>query len=83
MSAKHFFPVVPGGAPSHLAVTVARNVRKLRTEKGYSLEKLAELGNVDTPTLSRLEAGEGHPSLNFAWRVARALGVPFTALTAG
>jgi transcriptional regulator with XRE-family HTH domain len=72
-----------GGKPSALSMTVARNVRRLRGERGYSIEQLAVLSEVTLSALLHMEAAKGEPTLELAWRIANVLRVPFSALTAG
>lgn len=72
-----------GGGLSRLSITVARNLRKLRKERGYSQEELAEAIGVVVAALDVIETGRGEPTLEFAWRIAAELDVPFAALVAG
>src|SRR6266511_993953 len=66
-----------------LAVQVGRNLRKLRTRRGHSLERLARLSGVSRAMLSQIERGDSAPTITLLWKVARALEVPFAALTRG
>jgi transcriptional regulator with XRE-family HTH domain len=66
-----------------LAVQVGRNLRKLRTRRGHSLERLAKLSGVTRAMLSQIERGDSAPTITLLWKVARALEVPFAALTRG
>ena len=66
-----------------LAVQVGRNLRKLRTRRGHSLERLAKLSGVSRAMLSQIERGDSAPTITVLWKVARALGVPFAALMCG
>ena len=61
---------------------MARNVRRLREERGYRLEHLAHRAEIDLESLSQMEMGAGEPTLELAWRIATALDVPFAALIA-
>ena len=56
-------------------MTATNNLAFLRTEKGLSQEKLAELLNVSRQTISRWESGETLPSADNLIRLSRALDV--------
>ena len=75
---------VPSGVPNggmgpELAGLGAR-LRKLRGERGWRLEDLAERTGLSRAYLSRLEGGERQPSLGSLFGVARAYDVPFSSL---
>jgi len=70
-------------AAPDLAAAVARNLRRLRIQRGYSIVRLARLAEVFPPTLRELEAGKGEPTIGLLWSLATALGVPFAALISG
>ena len=53
---------------------VAREVIRLRLERGLSQEELAQRAGTGQPNISRLERGTINPSLRFLRRVAAALG---------
>jgi transcriptional regulator with XRE-family HTH domain len=59
---------------------IARNVRRLRTQRQMSLNALAAAAGVSKSTLSQLERGNGNPSVETLWALAQVLGVPFAAL---
>lgn len=56
-------------------MTATNNLAFLRTEKGLSQERLAELLNVSRQTISRWESGETLPSADNLMRLSRVLGV--------
>lgn len=66
-----------------LATIVGQNLRLLRTRRGYSLERLAQLSGVSRAMLGQIELGRSVPTINLLWKVARALEVPFASLTGG
>ncbi len=70
-----------GDPGDDLAQTVGHNLRRLRTRRGHSLERLARLSGVSRAMLGQIELGRSVPTINLLWKVARALGVPFAALT--
>ncbi len=61
-------------------VKVGERLRRLRKERGWNLEDLAERTNLSRAYLSRLENGERQPSLAALFHVAQAYGVAFSSL---
>ena len=56
-------------------------LKTLREEKGFTQDDLAKRAKVTKPYLSQLETGaRKNPSLPVLKRLAKALGVPVTAL---
>jgi ribosome-binding protein aMBF1 (putative translation factor) len=55
--------------------TVARNLRRLRTEKGWTQEELAFRAKVDRSYISQLETGVYSASVTMLGKLAKALGV--------
>lgn len=69
-----------GGDAADLAPVVGGNLRKLRTKRGLSLEKLSQLSGVSRAMLGQIELGQSAPTINVLWKIARALEVTFSAL---
>jgi transcriptional regulator with XRE-family HTH domain len=63
-----------------LAPVVGKNLRRLRTERGLSLERLAQASGVSRAMLGQVELGQSAPTINVLWKIARAVDVPFSAL---
>jgi transcriptional regulator with XRE-family HTH domain len=63
-----------------LALSIGRNLRRLRVKQGYSLERLANVSGVSRAMLGQIELGKSVPTISLLWKVAKALGVPFSAL---
>jgi transcriptional regulator with XRE-family HTH domain len=61
---------------------VADNLRRLRLARGLSLERLARASGVSRAMLGQIELEQSTPTIGLLWKVARALGVPFSALIA-
>ena len=61
---------------------VGRNLRRLRTRRGHSLERLAKLSGVSRAMLGQIETGKSVPTISLLWKVATALDVPFATLVA-
>src|SRR5215831_19201985 len=59
---------------------VGPNLRRLRTRRGLSLEKLSQRSGVSRAMLSQIELGQSAPTINVLWKIARALDVTFATL---
>jgi transcriptional regulator with XRE-family HTH domain len=72
----------PESAPasSDLTPIVGANLRRLRVRRGLSLERLSKACGVSRAMLSQVELGQSTPTINVVWKIASALGVPFSAL---
>jgi transcriptional regulator with XRE-family HTH domain len=67
--------------PSHdVLPAVAANLRRLRTRKGFSLERLARASGVSRAMLGQIELAQSAPTVNVLWRIATALQTQFSAL---
>ncbi|MDB5360034.1 MAG: transcriptional regulator, family [Rhodospirillales bacterium] len=75
-------PEAPGDPVIELAVIVGRNLRRLRTRQGHSLERLAKLSGVSRGMLGQIELGRSAPTIGLLWKIATALDVTFATLTA-
>jgi transcriptional regulator with XRE-family HTH domain len=62
---------------------VGPNLRRLRSERGLSLEKLAQVAGASRAMLGQIELGQSVPTIKMLWKIARALDVPFSALISG
>lgn len=67
-------------AQTDLAPVVGGNLRRLRTRRGLSLERLAQISGVSRAMLGQIELGQSAPTINVLWKIARALEVTFSAL---
>ncbi|GGC75035.1 helix-turn-helix domain-containing protein [Chelatococcus reniformis] len=65
-----------------LAGTVGANLRRIRTRRGLSLERLAKLSGVSRAMLGQIETGKSVPTIKILWKIAHALAVPFATLIA-
>ena len=61
---------------------VRRRLRELRTERGMTLQQVAERASIDVSTLSRLEAGKRRLALDHIPGLSAALGVSADELLA-
>ncbi len=70
---------IPDG---NIGAVVGANLRRLRRQRGLSLDSLAKVSGVSRAMLSQIEIGQSVPSINVVFKVARAFGLPFSALLA-
>lgn len=56
--------------PDHLYPLVGQNIRRLRKQKGFTQEQLAELIDGDQKYISKIEAGKARPSLSLYLKIA-------------
>jgi transcriptional regulator with XRE-family HTH domain len=55
---------------------ISLNIKKLRSEKGYSLEKVARLADLSLNTVIRIESGVNkNPTIETLTKIAKALNV--------
>jgi len=59
---------------------IAQRLKALRTDRGWSLDQLAKLGNVSRATLSRLENGEVSPTASVLGKLCAAYGLTMSRL---
>ena len=61
--------------PDEIPSTLPERLKQLRTERGWSLEQLAQLCDVSRSMLSQIERGQANPTLGVALRIAAAFGL--------
>src|SRR5262245_63316478 len=72
---------LPASAPAQdVLPALAVNLRRLRTRKGFSLERLARASGVSRAMLGQIELAQSAPTINVLWRIASALHTPVNAL---
>lgn len=64
--------------PPTMEETLGQKLRELRTRRGLSLRKLADLSRLNVNTLSLIESGKSSPSVSTLQQLAQALKVPIT-----
>lgn len=69
-----------GGGPDDLGQRVARHVRQVRSEKGWSVSELARRSGIAAPNVHRVESGKHVPSTATLVRLAEALEVSLATL---
>ena len=73
------YEAAPSGT-SDLTLIVGTNLRRLRVQRGLSLERLSKASGVSRAMLGQIELGRSAPTINVLWKIARALAVPFSTL---
>ncbi|MFY2561014.1 helix-turn-helix domain-containing protein [Corallococcus terminator] len=74
------YELAPPGSDQDIAPVVGKNLRRLRSQRGLSLERLAKASGVSRAMLGQIELGQSAPTINVLWKISRALDVPFSAL---
>jgi transcriptional regulator with XRE-family HTH domain len=64
-------------------MSFARKLREIRQEKGLSREELSERSGLGRGTVRDYEQGRRQPSLQLAFKLAEALGVPVDSFKNG
>jgi len=70
----------PEARSSESRPVVGSNLRRIRTTRGLSLERLAHASGVSRAMLCQIELGQSTPTINTVWKIARALNCQFSAL---
>src|SRR5215475_9442797 len=68
------------GASDAVTAAVAHNLRRLRTDRGWSLDQLAARSGVSKGMLVHLEAARTNPSLSTLCKLAETLGISLAGL---
>ena len=56
--------------------TIAKNIKKLRKQRGFSQDKLSKLADISHNTIIKIESGAiQSPTMDTASKIAKALGV--------
>jgi transcriptional regulator with XRE-family HTH domain len=75
--------VSPADVPNgNVGAVVGANLRRLRARRGLTLDNFAKISGVSRAMLSQIEIGRSVPSINVVFKIARAFGLPFSALLA-
>jgi rhodanese-related sulfurtransferase/transcriptional regulator with XRE-family HTH domain len=75
-------PATPDAPEPQLDTILSVNLRRERTRVGMSLDELAGRSGVSRTLLGQYELGRTLPTIGTTWRIAQALGVPFSTLLA-
>jgi len=71
---------LPEASPEALNENLGKRVKKLRGDRGWSLEELANASGVSRSMLSEIEREKANPTLTVTFRIARAFGLTLQEL---
>lgn len=60
------------------SLIIGKNLFKIRKQRNYSLDKVAELTGVSKGMLAQIEKGASNPSVTTLWKIAKGLNVSFS-----
>ena len=80
MSAKPKAAPIVESSPEAINENLGRRVKKLRGDRGWSLEELATASGVSRSMLSEIEREKANPTLTVTFRIARAFGLTLQEL---
>ena len=63
-----------------IEIMLKTNIRRLRTELGWSQEKLAEKAEISPSYVTQIELGNRSPSIDIIEKIAIALGIEYSIL---
>lgn len=71
---------IPESSPEAINENLGKRVKKLRADRGWSLEELATASGVSRSMLSEIEREKANPTLTVTFRIARAFGLTLQEL---
>ncbi len=71
---------IPETSPEAINENLGKRVKKLRADRGWSLEELANASGVSRSMLSEVELEKAKPTLTVTFRIARAFGLTLQEL---
>lgn len=71
---------IPETSPEAINENLGKRVKKLRADRGWSLEELATASGVSRSMLSEIEREKANPTLTVTFRIARAFGLTLQEL---
>lgn len=71
---------LPESSPEAINENLGKRVKKLRADRGWSLEELATASGVSRSMLSEIEREKANPTLTVTFRIARAFGLTLQEL---
>lgn len=80
MPAKSKVPSPIESSPEAINENLGKRVKKLRGDRGWSLEELATASGVSRSMLSEIEREKANPTLTVTFRIARAFGLTLQEL---
>jgi transcriptional regulator with XRE-family HTH domain len=73
-------PIPVEASPEAINENLGKRVKKLRGDRGWSLEELASVSGVSRSMLSEIEREKANPTLTVTFRIARAFGLTLQEL---
>jgi transcriptional regulator with XRE-family HTH domain len=73
-------PIPVEASPEAINENLGKRVKKLRGDRGWSLEELASASGVSRSMLSEIEREKANPTLTVTFRIARAFGLTLQEL---
>ena len=70
----------PEASPEAINENLGKRVKKLRADRGWSLEELANVSGVSRSMLSEIEREKANPTLTVTFRIARTFGLTLQEL---
>ena len=61
-------------------ITVGKELKSIRQQRGLTLDEAAALTGVSKPMLGQIERGQSSPTINTLWKIATGLKLPLSAL---
>jgi len=74
------YEVAHRAASADLTPVVGHNLKRLRSQRGLSLERMSQASGVSRAMLGQIELAQSTPTINVLWKIAAALDVPLSAL---
>ncbi len=72
--------IIPEASPEAINENLGKRAKKLRGDRGWSLEELANASGVSRSMLSEIEREKANPTLTVTFRIARAFGLTLQEL---
>ncbi|MBB6670542.1 helix-turn-helix domain-containing protein [Cohnella nanjingensis] len=63
-----------------MVLRVARNLKRIRKSRNYSLDKLSELTGVSKTMLAQIERADSNPTITVLWKIASGLRISVSDL---
>lgn len=60
--------------------TIGQNVKRIRTQRGLSMDQVAELTGVSKSMIARIESGASTPTVTTLWKICNGLKVSFSTM---
>lgn len=64
-----------------LILAIGKRIRELRVQKGFTMEQLAAIANVEYRQISDVELGKTNPTISTLYAIASALEVKLCVVT--